>query len=106
VSWRGNQLTGEVEYAHLRGDDGSRQVGFYVQDALPIFRDFYGVLRIESFSPRRGSTITGELIGLFWRPLPYLLIKADYQFADGRTANDEQSDNVERGFLASIALFF
>jgi len=100
LSLYGNDLTGEFEYTHLRGDEGSQESGFYLQDVIPLVRNLYGVLRFERFHPREGNVVNGELVGLFWRPLPFLILKADYQFADRR------SDDVQRGFLASIALFF
>lgn len=99
VSFLGNQLTAEFDYARP-WHSSSSVYGSYVQDAIPLIEDLYGVLRIQTFKPLQGPTVTGELIGLFWRPLPFLILKADYQFADRGSAD------VERGFFASAALLF
>jgi len=100
VTFRGNVLTGEVDYTSLPGPGGSREFGFYLQDAIPIVDTLYGVLRVEQFQPRSGSIATGGLTGLFWRPVPCVILKANYQFGD------RVEDVMEPGFYASVSLFF
>ena len=101
VTWRGAQLTGELVYEHLRGP-ASKQYGFYVQAAVPIphVDDLYGVLRIEHFRPRHGAAGTGELVGVFWRPLPFLIVKTNYLFGE------KIEDVLEPGFITSVVFFF
>jgi len=100
VSLFGNRLIGEVEYTHLRGDEGSAIYGFYLQDSFPLLRDLYGVLRVETVKQRTGGADTGELVGLFWRPLPFLILKANYQFGNIST------EDAQPGFVGSLTLFF
>jgi len=100
VALWGNQLTGEFAYTHLRAPDVSREYGFYLQDAVPIHGSLYGVARIEHFVPRTGESIDNQLLGLFWRPLPHLIIKADYQFTN------RPNEDFQRGFVAEFSLFF
>jgi hypothetical protein len=95
----GHVVTGEFMYARLRGS-ASREWGFYVQDAIPIVDTLYGVLRVETFQPRHEPFGVGGLVGLFWRPIPHLILKADYQFGDQR------EDVLEPGIFASVAIFF
>ena len=102
--WR-NHLTGEFAYSHLRERQASREWSFYVQDVVPLYGNVYGVVRFEHVVPRRGPTVNGPLIGLAWRPLPHLVVKADYQFADHEGAPTARSA-LERGFFASVTVFF
>lgn len=101
VTWRGAQLSSEFVYEHLRGP-ASRQYGFYVQAAvpMPVVNDLYGVLRIEHFRPRHGARGTGELVGVFWRPLPFLILKTNYLFGE------KVEDVLEPGFFTSVIFFF
>jgi hypothetical protein len=100
LTFRGNQLMGEVEYTHLRGPGSSPEYGLYLQDAFPITNTLYGVLRVEHLRLRGEEGETGGLVGLFWRPRPYLILKGDYQFGD------KLEDVLEPGFIASVTLFF
>jgi hypothetical protein len=105
LTLRGNHLTGEFAYSHLREAGASRELSFYVQDVVPLYRQLYGVLRFEHVEPREGSTVNGPLIGIAWRPLAHVIIKADYQFADHESPSSARSA-VERGFLAGVTVFF
>jgi hypothetical protein len=100
LTFRGNQLTGEFEYTHLRGPGSPREYGFYLQDAIPITDTLYGVLRVEHLRLREAGDGTGGLLGLFWRPRPFLIFKASYQFGD------RLEDVLEPGFVGSVAIFF
>ncbi len=95
----GHQITGEFAYSVLRGGV-TRELGTYVQDAIPLVSDLYGVLRFDYFQPGRGAGDVGGLIGIFWRPYQPLIVKLNYQFADHHT------DNLNPGFLWSVSLFF
>jgi hypothetical protein len=105
LTFRGNHLTGEFAYTRLREADESREWSFYLQDVIPLYRTLYGVVRFEHIEPRRGSAVNGPMIGLAWRVLPHVLLKADYQFADREGDPDEESA-IERGFVASVTVFF
>ncbi len=96
----GHQLTTEFTYDRLHGPDVSREFGSYVQDAIPITRELYGVLRFDYIQPRRGRDAVGGLIGVFWHPIPILIVKLDYQFGSRRT------ENLDPGFLGAVSLFF
>jgi hypothetical protein len=73
-----------------------------VQDAFPLLGQLYGVLRFEYFQPppRRGRAAVGQLVGLFWRPTPNLVFRADYLFGT-RTLQEFQP-----GVEASFSLLF
>ena len=101
----GNHLMGEFAYSRVREPGARDEWSFYVQDVVPLYGPLYGVVRLEHVEPRRGRVVNGPLIGLAWRPLPHVVVKADYQFADHEGLPSERSD-IERGFLASVTLFF
>ena len=96
----GHDIMGEFAYSHLREVDASHEWGLYVQDVVPFYGSLYGVGRFEHFEPRHGRVVNGALVGLNWRPLAYLVVKADYQFTDQRHSD------LDRGFLAAVVLFF
>ncbi len=102
---RGNHLTGEFAYSRLREARAAREWSFYLQDVIPLYGPLYGVVRFEHVVPREGPTVNGELIGLAWRVRPHVILKADYQFADHEGLSSQKSD-LERGFLASVTVFF
>jgi hypothetical protein len=102
LSLAGNDLLGELVYARSPQGGGRDQLGYYLQDAVPLRDDLYAVARYEHFRPSRGGTIDAGLIGIAWRIHSHVIIKADYQF----TANANSSEDVPRGLLASFALFF
>jgi hypothetical protein len=102
---RGNHLTGEFAYSHLREADADREWSFYLQDVFPLYGTLYGVLRFEHVEARRGPAVNGQLVGVAWRLLPHVVIKADYQFADHEGSPSEPSA-LERGFVAGVTLFF
>lgn len=95
----GHDITGELTYREPTGRGRARH-GLYLQDAFPLVGDLYGVLRFEYFQPQRGSAAVGQLVGLFWRPVPNVVVKADYLFGT-RTL-----ENFEPGFQASFSLLF
>jgi hypothetical protein len=105
LTFLGNRLTGEFAYSHLREPGASHEWSFYVQDVVPLYRTLYGVFRFEHVEPARGPVVNGPLLGLAWRPLPHVLVKADYQFADHEGGREERSA-IERGFLAGVTLFY
>jgi hypothetical protein len=99
VDVAGHEITGELTY-RVPASGGRTEHGLYLQDAFPLIGNLYGVLRFEYFRPREGPGATGQLVGLFWRPIPNVVVKADYLFGT-RTL-----ENFEPGFTASFSLLF
>jgi hypothetical protein len=101
----GHQVTSEAS-AFVPSGRGRTAHGAYVQDAVPLAplgpfaRDLYGTVRAEYFQPSVGPAGAGGLVGFFWRPRPYLILRADYLFAN-RTLEE-----LQPGFHASISLLF
>lgn len=95
----GHEITGELTY-RVPAAGGRTEHGLYLQDAIPIVRPLYGVLRFEYFRPRQGPGASAQLVGLFWRPVPNLVLKADYIFGT------RALENLETGFQASLSLLF
>jgi hypothetical protein len=84
----GQQLTGELTF-RVPAEGGRPPHGLYVQDVLPLAplaSGLYGVLRFEVFQPARGGTAVGQLVGLFWRPLPRLVLRAGLPLLDSGLA--------------------
>ena len=99
ISGWGHEITGELTY-RVPAAGGRTAHGLYLQDAIPIVRTLYGVLRFEYFRPLNGPAATGQLVGLFWRPIPNVVLRADYIFATRRL------ERLETGFQASFSLLF
>jgi hypothetical protein len=100
-----HQVTGEQTF-RVPEAGGPVVHGLYLQDAValerltPWARDLYGVVRFEYFQPRHGAAAVGGLVGVFWRPLPNLILRADYLFAS-RTL-----ERLQPGLNGSISLLF
>jgi hypothetical protein len=99
TGWR-NYFQAEFSYGRQLTGGAPKQLGLYVQDAVPIVEGLWGVLRFEYFDPTSGGAVNGQLLGLTWRPLSWLVLKADYQFVN------RVNDDLNRGFLASVVIFF
>jgi hypothetical protein len=98
----GQQLTGELTF-RVPAEGGRPPNGLYVQDVIPLAplaSGLYAVLRFEVFQPARGGTAVGQLVGLFWRPLPRLVLRADYLFST-RTLQ-----RLEPGLNGSVSILF
>jgi len=99
----GHQITGELTF-RIPGDGRRTAHGLYLQDVIPLAplgtlaRELYGVLRLEYFQPGRGGAAVGQLVGLFWRPLPRLILRADYLFST------RALERLEPGFRASVSV--
>jgi hypothetical protein len=105
LSAAGHELTGELTFS-IPGGGGRTVYGLYLQDAVPLeplgplARNLYAVLRFEHLQPARGGSAVGGLGGVFWRPHPRLVLRADYLFGN------RNIDNFEPGFHGSISLLF
>jgi hypothetical protein len=58
------------------------------------------VLRFEQLQPGRGPGAVGGLVGLFWRPAPWLVLRGDYFWAS------RELDDFEPGFRSAISIMF
>jgi hypothetical protein len=99
ASFRDHHLTAEFNYSWLPAPL-RRQQGVYVQDVFPLTGTLYGVLRFDHFQPPRGRAGTGALVGVFWQPIRFVIVKADYQFAD------RELEDLVPGFVASVSFLF
>jgi hypothetical protein len=99
TAW-GNYLQAEFAYGRQLTGGSDKQLGAYAQDAFPVVDGLWGVLRFEYFDPDAGGAVNGQLLGLAWRPLPWLFLKANYQFVNRSYVN------LDRGFLAAVVMFF
>ena len=100
----GNFFQAEFSYGRQLTGGADPQLGFYVQDAVPLpfpfTKTLWGVVRIDYLDPDEGPVVNGQLVGLAYRPLPWLFLKADYQFGNRST------DDLDRGFMAAVVAFF
>ncbi len=106
--WRSGPIEVQGEFAIVRGDIPDRDLfGVYVQGVYhighhaEILQGLYAVGRYEHFNPR-GTRDDSNIfnVGFTWVRWPFLVVKATYQFAD------ESTDEVARGFAASISVVF
>ncbi len=101
----GHQLTAELTF-HIPAGGGRTVQGLYLQDAIPLAplapwaRGLYGVLRFEQFQPQHGRSSVAGLVGVFWQPLPSVVLKLDYLFAS------RPLENLEPGLQTSFSLLF
>jgi hypothetical protein len=101
---RGNQVTGELTWRFP--GSGQRGVhGLYLQDAIALeplvasARDLYGVVRFEYFQPGTGAAEIGGVLGLFWRPVPSLVLRVDYTFGSRTIERFRPGVNTSISFL-------
>lgn len=112
------ELSGEFiyrfgsDYKNLDFDarGGSENLwGLYVQGVAPLLGNLYGVARYEAFQ-RQGAKSVGNLwiVGLAYRPMPPLVFKAEYRFAEYSDINPpfKTYGGMTEGFAASIAVLF
>jgi hypothetical protein len=83
--------------------------GMYLQGVAPVWGNLYAVARYEAFQ-REGAKDIGNLwvTGLAYRPLPPLVFKAEYRYADYDAKNQPSKifGSFSEGFAASIAVMF
>ena len=100
--WRRDRLELSGEFLGGRGEPEERRTyGLYAQAVFEIVTHIYAVARYEYFDP--GSTEkTLELydVGVAWRPIPFLILKADYLFAN------HSSESERPGIRSSLSLLF
>jgi hypothetical protein len=100
-----HHVTGEFTF-RISPDGRLTRQGLYLQDVIPLApigsfaRDLYGVLRFEQVQQGHGATGVGELVGLWWRPIPPVVLRTDYFFTN-RTLN-----HFEPGFHVAVSFMF
>jgi len=62
--------------------------------------NLFGIVRFEAFQPRRGPAGVGGLVGVFWRPWPWLVVRTDYLFAN------RSLERLTPGLHGSVSLLF
>jgi hypothetical protein len=94
------EVSSEVLAGH--GDpDGQRIFGLYLQGVVELFHGVHGVARYEYYDPGANHAAVDLYdVGLAWRPLSILILKADYLVAN------VSSEFASPGFRASFALLF
>jgi hypothetical protein len=101
---RGHQVTGELTW-RLPGSGQRSLHGLYLQDIIPLepliphTHDLYGVVRFEYFQPGTGSAEIGGVLGLFWRPVPSLVLRIDYTFGSRTVERFQPGLNTAISFL-------
>jgi hypothetical protein len=103
VFWQHDRWEVSSELLAGHGDpDGQRIFGFYLQGVADLVAGIHGIARYEYYDP--GANHAGIDLydaGVAWRPLPFLILKADYLFA-----NRSSPEFASPGFRASFALLF
>lgn len=94
------ELMGEFAYVGAPHPLGN-QWGLYLQSALEVWPRVYLVGRYEHFDQRAPQPEVNLIVtGLAFKPVPYVVLKAEYLFAD------HPADESPPGFKASFALLF
>jgi hypothetical protein len=83
-------------------ETGSSQWGTYLQGVLEVHAPFYLVGRYEHFEPPSPeSALNLFTVGGVWKPFPFMAVKVEYRFADGKL----EEEDLE-GFFSSFSTFF
>lgn len=100
--WQGERVEVSGELLAGRGDpDGHRIVGLYVQPVVELASEVHAIARYEYYDPGAHEPPLHLFdVGVAWRPLPLLILKADYLFANRRSNVDPA------GLRASVSLLF
>lgn len=100
--WHRFELSGEYALRTVSGDGPERdEHGFYVQGVVPMWRQWFLVGRYEQFHQQGADRdLSLYLGGVAWRPIPALVLKAEYS-----RATDNDAD-LPDGWRASFAVLF
>jgi hypothetical protein len=94
--WRHGPLELMGEFAHEED-----QTGLYLQEAFEILPRVFAVGRYEYYvQATPNPAVNLGVGGLAWKPLPYLVLKAEYLFADHRV------EESPAGVKSSVAVLF
>jgi hypothetical protein len=84
------------EFAYEKG-----QWGLYLQGVVEVVPRVFLVGRYEHYDQRAPlPTVEIGVAGLAWKPLPYVILKAEYLFSDHR------AEESPPGFKSSVAVLF
>ncbi len=95
------ELTGEVLYRLGTRGPGTDEWGLFTQGVAPLSKRIFAIGRYEFFSPK--GLVSGVhlwLAALAFRPIPPLIMRAEYRLTRDNAAN------VPEGFAASLSLLF
>ena len=100
--WRSDSVELMSEFVHSAASDGAgTEWGLYLQAVGEVLPRIYLVGRYEHYEQRApGPTVNIGVAGLAFKPLPYLLLKVEYLFAD------ERCEESPPGFKSSVAILF
>ena len=95
------EITGEFVYRVGETSRSTDQWGIFVQGTVPLPAKFFVIGRYECFSPDRSfSEVHLWTAALAFRPIPPLIVKAEYSVGHRNHAN------VPEGFATSVSLLF
>ena len=116
----GYELGGEGLYRMGDSRSGPAEAGLFIQGVAPLTRRLFAIGRYEFFDPAkyiksRGAEEFAEsaasapglhvwVIALAFRPIPALILKAEYSLAHNHTYNDVTQ--TPEGFMTSISVLF
>ncbi len=100
--WQSERLEVSGELLGGRGEpDGRRIVGLYVQPVVELTSEVHAIARYEYYDPGAHEPSLHLFdVGVAWRPLSFLILKADYLLANRRSRVDPA------GVRASASLLF
>ena len=95
------EVTGEFVYRIGTQGPDKDEWGLFMQGAVPLWGQLFALARYEFFAPRGPFPGVHLWIpALAFRPIPPLVVRAEYSFAYDNVAR------VPQGFAASVALLF
>lgn len=100
--WQRGRFELSGEFLAGQGDpDAKRVVGLYLQGVAELVARIYAVGRYEYYDPSPADPALNMFdFGLAWRPVSFLIFKADYR------VQDRTSSLVPAGFQASASILF
>jgi hypothetical protein len=94
------EVMGEVAAVEPRTGDG-KQWGLYLQGVRETVPHLFVVVRYEHMErPASFAPVNIGVLGLAWKPVPYVVVKGEYLFADHR------ADESPPGVKMSLAILF
>ncbi len=100
-NFRHNQFELTSELTYRFSDKTSEQKALYLQAVAPLGKGFFAVGRYEYFDDDRSRPdVHLGIAGLAYRPIPGLILKAEYRFGQ------RNEDIAPSGFLTSISVLF
>ena len=111
----GYELSGEGLYRVGDGRSGPAEAGLFIQGVAPLTRRLFVIGRYEFFDPAQYAKYVESIgaaegmhvwvIALAFRPIPALILKAEYNFTHNNNTHNNVTQTPE-GFMASISVLF